>query len=168
MIHTYEGCALASVGSCMLSAWRGRVTASNMALHRKLASELENIYPEGFTMMVIINSSVSLPDSTERAILGGYYRTHGPQLRGVANVILGEGFFASATRALLPALLACSPKPYPMKIFASTSSAALWLRPLTVQLHPDDPDFLETLHELADFLGAPVSFRPPRRSRPRE
>ena len=149
----------------MISAWRGRVTPMNMALHHEMALELRHRHLS-LTMMVVISPFISLPTAGERASLAAYYQVHGPHLKGVANVVLGEGFFASAARAVLSALLTCSPKPYPMKIFPSTSSAALWLQPLTVHLHPKDPEFVATLRQLSIFLGAPVSYHPPRRSRP--
>ncbi|HVY47353.1 MAG TPA: hypothetical protein VHB21_15800, partial [Minicystis sp.] len=51
----------------------------------------------------------------------------GPKLRGVAIVMGGSGFWASAARSTIAVLLISIARGYQAKIFATTDEAASWL-----------------------------------------
>ena len=159
MIQRTEECLAGTAGNCLITAWTGGMNVESVRMADAVAQELEERYPQGILMLVIL-ASVTLLDADQKQLAGAFYAKHGPHLRGVANVVLGTGFWAGAVRAVLIALRVFSPMPYPMSTFSSTSSALRWLERHGSKQPLRGPEVDRIMREVSALLGDSLSLRP--------
>ena len=159
MIERTEACLAGTASNCLITAWTGGMDVRSVRMADALARDLESRYPQGILMLVIL-ASVPPLDAGQKELAGAFYAKHGPYLRGVANVVLGTGFWASAVRAVLTALRLFSPSPYPTGTFSSTSSALRWLERHGSAQPLRGPEVDRVMREVAALLGQSLSLRP--------
>lgn len=84
-------------------------------------------HPGGVGTIVVIDRSAKPPSEAVREPIKHAIAQAGPKLRGVAQVVEGEGFGAAAKRSALAFITLIARFPFPVKIFASRKDAAQWM-----------------------------------------
>jgi hypothetical protein len=99
------------------------------ALNAQLAGlqRVTQAHPDGVGFLLILVDGAKTPAPEGRKRVTDTFAALGSKLRGVAIVMGGTGFWASAVRSTVAVLLISLARGYQAKIFATPSEAAEWL-----------------------------------------
>lgn len=79
------------------------------------------------TLLIILEPQVGLPDNDTRKVLTEGTQGYGPNLQRISTVVEGQGFAASAVRAVLTGMTMVLRGAYPTRIVGSVAEVAPWL-----------------------------------------
>lgn len=91
--------------------------------HHALGQE----YPSATASFVYVKAGTALIDGPARRAAGRLFHELHPSIRAGATVIDGHGFWASAARSAMTAVLFVAMQSYPYRVFGRTDQAASWL-----------------------------------------
>lgn len=107
--------------------WSDAPTVDSLAGYARCCSELIAEHPGGLSAVGFLVPGGRLPTSEVRAELSRITDTLGDHLAGLAIVVLGTGFWASALRGLLTAVHMLLRKAIAMHVFSNSEAAVSWL-----------------------------------------
>jgi hypothetical protein len=154
-----NGSAVVAVGDCLISAWVGAITERDVDGHERLARTLVDVHA-GFRLLVILREGLKMPTAEQRICLEGFYTRHAHALRGVANVVLGSGFWASGIRAVLTTSRLVVGKPYPMRVFSTTSDGVAWVAQQSPAVTFEPRALEQALGAARCYMGGSISLPP--------
>lgn len=109
-----------------VAVFRGRCRTSDVVgLREQLARWLRKREPSACRVLVVIENRATLGQKG-RAEIGQMLRERAG-LKAWANVVEGDGFWASAVRGITTTLQLVAKPSFPLKTFASVPAAAEWL-----------------------------------------
>jgi hypothetical protein len=107
--------------------WSDAPTVESLAGYERCCSELIAAYPDGFSAVGFLVPGGRLPTPQVREDLSRIADMLAERLAGMALVVLGTGFWASALRGLLTAIHMLLRKTIPMQVFSKLEDAVPWL-----------------------------------------
>lgn len=111
----------------LVTVWRAQGTSPAMArlavAMRKMAAE----YPLGYSALQLVCGSAGLPDSEMRVALSVFIGEVPRELTCVGVIVGGDGFWASALRAVITSFWQAAPRKFELRICGSSEEAARWL-----------------------------------------
>ena len=122
-----EGLRLGSFGNCLVTVWSGEAVRATIDAINDCSAKLLTRWPDGITLLVVIEQGCPMPNSEQRRDLDQYYVNMGSHLRAVAQVVEGGNVWAVMARSVFTAVRLVQKTAYPMKVFASAAEGAEWL-----------------------------------------
>lgn len=117
-------CAFGSESGVLIASWRGDVGMESV---QALVAYRNEMLKDRFVGAIhMAEESVRLPPAEIRAAARAGVESRGDVRHGIALIIFGSGFGASAIRSVATAIFTLRAGP-PTRIFADVKSAALWL-----------------------------------------
>jgi hypothetical protein len=113
----------------LITHWSDTPTVPPLEVCQKASFELASRFPPGIVVFNVITSNITLPSAEVRKKSSEVLATTGGHVRCTATIILGEGFWASAARAMLAGITLMSRQRHPHKVFGSIADAAAWCEP---------------------------------------
>ncbi len=132
----------------LLRVGRGTADAEHMAEIHRHANDLRAQHPEGIGFLLWLFEGAPIPDGAGRARAVMMFKDIGDDLRSMAAVIEGGGFFASAARSVLTGFVLMARTRFPLKIVSTYGDGIDWM---TERLDP--PVTAETLRQAVDGLA---------------
>lgn len=120
----------ASCGKSVIVIWRTAPTVRALGDLRDIILELLKEFPRGVGIVGISEPGMPMLSSAERKVAADLLTTYGSQLRAIATVIEGHGFWAGATQSVMTAISLIARQPCPMRIFNTIDEALVWYTPL--------------------------------------
>ena len=119
----------ASFGQTMVTNWFGTPNAASArAQMTALAAHVQQMRP-GVQMLTVTDAGVPLADEPTRAAITGTLEAIESRIEKQAMSIEGEGFGASALRAMVAGMTLVVRAQYPIRIFADVPQATAWIAP---------------------------------------
>jgi len=127
-----------SLGNVHLAVYRGELTAETLTrVHDAHLSLLAERAPT--VVFSLAEEGTPLPGAEVRDLATRFGNEVAPRIRCSAQVLLGSGFWVSAARSFLTAILLVRQVDYPMKICSEVSEAARFVE----VRNPGGPSSLE-------------------------
>lgn len=120
--------AIDSVGPVVVAVWNGTVCPRGLATLGGTLRRVRQRYPDGIGLMVVWQPPTVVPAAPVRAHLAATFTDVGPALRGVAHVVAGTGFWASAARSCVADIARLDCVPHRNVVLPDTEAAAAWTR----------------------------------------
>ena len=134
-VRTLDGAPCAAIcDKSVIVIWRTPPTVRALGELRDLMLELLVQFPRGVGILGIVEPGMPLLGSAERKVAADLLTTYGSQLRAIATVIEGHGFWAGATQSVMTAISLIARQPCPMRICSTLDEALVWYTP-----HVADP-----------------------------
>ncbi len=122
--------AAEAVGPMVFVVWRGTVTAEATERVAALLHRTAAAHPGGIGFITIAQFRAPIPSATIRARIVEVYGALGSTLKGVAQVVEGSGFWASAALCFIAGLGLLHRHSHAMKVFGRHDEAADWIAAL--------------------------------------
>ena len=116
--------------------WRGSVTAEATEQVAALLHRTAAAHPEGIGFVTIAQFRAPIPSASIRARIVEIYAALGSTLKGVAQVVEGSGFWASAALGFIAGIGLLHRHTHAMKVFGKHDDAADWIATLGVPKAP--------------------------------
>ena len=147
-LHEEPQLAVAEIAGVMLVVWRKRATVDSVP---KLDEGCRSLVARNgqFSTIHVVRGNVSLPDQETRAALQAFSERWADNVIASCVVLLGNGFWASAMRALVMTLrwgraMQASGQAHKVHLVTDVSEAAEWL----ARRHSQQSAFRIEPHEL--------------------
>jgi len=169
--HRSEGAAVGTLDAFFLMRCFGAVSPEDIQATRQCADILSAFRPEGGVSIVAIDPTSTFPSEATRRTAIHVSRETNHQAVGVALIILGDGFWASAIRGVIMTLASLSPtdSAHPRKVVRHEEEGVDW----AIELLRESPQryraaLLAALNQLKRTATAPPvsSKEPPSTSKP--
>jgi hypothetical protein len=151
-LHKEPQLVVAEIAGIMLVVWRKRATVDSVP---KLDEGCRSLVARNgqFSTIHVVRGNVSLPDQETRAALQAFSERWADKVIASCVVLLGNGFWASAMRALVMTLrwgraMQTTSKAHKVHMATDVSEAAEWLAPR----HSEQSAFGIEPHELERAL----------------
>jgi hypothetical protein len=108
--------------------WQTPSVACVQEMDRTLALAL-NAAKEGWIIMPVVDTWVSVPSAATRAALEDMIKRHDVAVASVSYVVLGGGFQAATLRAVMIGIVLAKRPRHPTKVYSSVSAALASLEP---------------------------------------
>lgn len=123
-----RGYSLATWNDHVLSHWYGPISAEGLQALEPLVRVSARKHPSRKCGdVILLDPQLALPDELARSAVMKAGRTIDGMVHGVAVVVQGDGFFASAMRALATSVGMVTRVGYPIKSFASAADAGRFM-----------------------------------------
>lgn len=119
--------AIDAVGPVVVAIWNGTVCPRGLATLGGTLRRTRRRYPDGVGLMVVWQPPTIVPAEPVRAHLAAMFTDVGPALRGVAHVVAGSGFWASAARSCIADIGRLDCDPHRNVVLPETDAAATWI-----------------------------------------
>ena len=93
----------------------------------KAVQAAARLHPKGVGFLVVIHSDAKPPNDEARDQIKKALPVMGSNMKGVAYVMQGEGFLASAKRSVLTLIMTTARFSFPFKVFSGVHEASTWL-----------------------------------------
>lgn len=103
-------------------------------------------------VMVVLEPNLSVPDSESREVFSRAAKESEPHVAAMAHVVLGQGFAAATTRAVIAGLSAFTRLRHSQKVFATIPEAGRWLAP-HIELAP--ASVADVVTRIEELVGSP-------------
>jgi hypothetical protein len=120
----------------LLTGWRGDITVAGLEVTRVASHDLHGRYPDGLVVFNVVRTLIPVPDSPVRHKASAVLAETAGHVLCTATVIEGEGFWASAARAVVATITLVSRASHPHKVFATIEESADWAEPYVVDGGP--------------------------------
>jgi hypothetical protein len=129
--HESDGFVIACWNGISIGVWATQATLE-LALHLEVMAKVVARDYARNSSIHLVSSGTALPTAGARDKLNALTREYSSQLIGVATVLTGDGFWASAMRSFLTSLhwASSSRRQYETRTCATPGEAAHWLAPL--------------------------------------
>jgi len=129
--------AAEAVGPIVFALWRGDLNGESVERVGALLHRTAQAHPGGIAFITVAEYRAPIPPAPIRARIVEIYGELGSQLSGVAQVVEGTGFWASAALCFIAGVGLLNKHTHPMKVFGRTDAAIDWVGSLGVpQAHP--------------------------------
>ena len=119
--------AIDSVGPVVVAIWNGTVCPRGLATLGGTLRRTRRRHPDGVGLMLVWQPPTVVPAAPVRAHLAALFTDLGPALRGVAHVVAGSGFWASAARSCIADIARLDCDPHRNVVLPQTEAAAEWI-----------------------------------------
>jgi hypothetical protein len=117
-----------------ITVWFGPATMQSLVVFEKGCKSFCAQHPEGVSSVhIMVPGGTSMPTAEARARVGSIMRENAQRTVAAATLIPGNGFWASALRSMVTAILLLAPRSLAFRIFGDLESLAAWLAPLHSQ-----------------------------------
>ena len=145
--------AARSVGPVVFVVWRGVVTPEAVEGVGALLHRTAEQHPDGIAFITIASFHAPIPSAAVRARIIEVYSELGSGLVAVAQVVEGEGFWASAALCFIAGLGLLHRHAHRNKVFGNVDEAADWVDSFALQGAPPQDSLRRCIatrtHELA-------------------
>jgi hypothetical protein len=169
--HRSEGAAVGTLDAFFVMRCFGAVSPEDIQATRQCADILRAFRPEGGASIVAIDPTSTFPSEATRRAAIQVSRDTNHQALGLAIIILGDGFWASAIRGVFTTLASLSPtsSAHPRKVVRYEEEGVDWV----IDILKESPQkyraaLLAALNQLKPTATAPPesSKEPPSTSKP--
>jgi hypothetical protein len=127
-LHTEPGQhAFYTWQNIMITCWSQRATGPAIEKVAHYREQLDRAHPEGVSVIYLIANEAGLPTPEARAGVKDLMTRFSKKRACLAILIQGEGFWASAMRAVVTGVRMLVPLNFPMQIFGRVNELAAWL-----------------------------------------
>ena len=149
-----DGCVLGHWRAITLGVWGVQADAALVGELDKLSLRMATKYPRLSGVHLILNNT-PLPRPEARAAFNALTERYANQLAGVATMLEGGGFWASALRGFITSLHVIGGRRFKFKTHGSIREVAEWLAPIHSADTGDPIDPVELENVLAWMLDQP-------------
>jgi hypothetical protein len=110
-----------------LVVWAGRADGSAVNRVRGISQHLVSKYPDGHSNISFVVNGVAPPTEEARVAFNHIFDGRVSDLRCMAVVLEGEGFWASALRSTVTALRQAATTTFAVRLFSTIDPVAEWL-----------------------------------------
>lgn len=121
-----EGHTIAEWRNVLLTRWRATPTVEALEVSRVASHDLVSRNKGGLVVFNVIRHGLTLPPQEVRHKASAVLGETGGHVLCTATIIEGEGFWASAARAMLATITLMSRAPHPHRVFGTVLDAAQW------------------------------------------
>ncbi len=150
--------AAEAVGPIVVAVWHDEVTPDAVEEVGRLLHCTAEDYPRGIGFVTVAQFRAPIPSAAIRSRIVEIYGELGTSLVGVAQVVEGSGFWASAALCFIAGLGLLHRHDHLMKVFGSTDDAADWIGGIGV---PDAPQALHIRERIQVRAATLETMRPP-------
>lgn len=111
-----------------LTHWSGPISMEGLEASQEGSFDLATRH-DGVMVFNVIEFGLQIPPSEVRRKASEVLAATSGHVVGVATVVPGEGFWASAARAAVATITLLSRARHPHRVFASTDEASNWVHP---------------------------------------
>lgn len=111
----------------MITCWSQRATGPAIAKVTQLREQMDREHPEGVSVVYLIANDAGLPTPEARAGVKELMARFSNKRACLAILVQGEGFWASAMRAVITGVRILVPLKFPMQIFNDVNELVGWL-----------------------------------------
>jgi hypothetical protein len=120
-------CAIGRAHNITLIVWWSQATAAAVERVASVTRIVCAQHPEGFSNIHVIRDGAALPSPEARSGFVRMMKDHAAQLRNVAVVLGGEGFWASMMRSAITSMRFVSPRSFEMRLHGRSGEILNWL-----------------------------------------
>ena len=114
-----------------ITVWFGPATMQSLVEFDKGCKSFCGKHPEGISSVhIMVPGGTSMPTAEARTEVGRIMRENAKHTTACATLIPGNGFWASALRSMVTAILMLAPRSLAFRMFGDMESLAQWLAPL--------------------------------------
>ncbi|HET8937025.1 MAG TPA: hypothetical protein VFN67_26465 [Polyangiales bacterium] len=114
-----------------ITVWFGPATMQSLVEFDKGCRSFCGKHPEGISSVhIMVPGGKSMPTAEARAEVGRIMRENAKTTAAAAALVPGNGFWASALRSMVTAILMLAPRSFAFRMFGELSELADWLAPL--------------------------------------
>jgi hypothetical protein len=114
-----------------ITVWFGPATMASLAVFEKGCRSNCAQHPEGISSVhILVPGGRSMPSAEARAQVGRIMRENAQSTVAAAALVPGDGFWASALRSMMTAILMLAPRSMAFRMFGDLDQLAQWLGPL--------------------------------------
>jgi hypothetical protein len=127
--HRSAGAAMGTLDAFFVMRCFGAVSPQDIQATLKCAEVLRAYRPQGSASIVVVDPTSTFPSEETRRVAHKISRETNAQTLGLAVVIQGDGFWASAIRGVVMTLTALSPTnaAHPRKVFRHEEDGVHWI-----------------------------------------
>jgi hypothetical protein len=111
----------------MITCWSQRATGPAIEKVAQLREQMDRDHPEGVSVVYLIANDAGLPTPEARAGVKELMARFSNKRACLAILVQGEGFWASAMRAVITGVRILVPLNFPMQIFSGVNELVAWL-----------------------------------------
>lgn len=111
----------------LVSSWMSQATGPAVERLVLVAQRVASECPEGFSAVHLVPDGLPMPDAQARATFRQLLNDFSQQLACVAVVVGGDGFWASALRAVVTSIWQGTNHPFEKRIFGNAAAVVDWL-----------------------------------------
>jgi hypothetical protein len=167
--HSSPGAALGTLDAFFVMRCFGSVSPEDIRASAKCGLITTGFRPEGAASIVVVDPTAAFPSEETRRTALDVSRETSSLGVGLAIVILGDGFWASAIRGVVTTLTSLSPtNTTPRKVVRYEEEAVDWAIETLGESPKYRPALLAALNQLKSTVTAPppTSKSPPSTSKP--
>lgn len=114
-----------------IHVWFGPATMQSLVEFDRGCKSISGKHPEGISSVhIMVPGGTSMPTAEARTEVGRIMRENAKHTTAAATLIPGNGFWASALRSMVTAILMLAPRSLAFRMFSDMESLAEWLAPL--------------------------------------
>jgi hypothetical protein len=117
-------CTISTWRSLVVVAWHKAPTVPSVAAMETAFARITRRAPHGIIICALISAATTMPDAEGRAAAKRGLKRFEPNTLATVNAVLGTGFHAAATRAVVAGLHFVLHHPFPIAVVADTRQAA--------------------------------------------
>ncbi len=110
----------------LFTHWFAPITSEALAKCESASFDLASRHPGGLVVFNVVEYGIELPSTTVRRKASAVLAATEAHVLCTATVICGEGFWASAGRAMVATITLFSKARHPHKVFATPEEGAQW------------------------------------------
>lgn len=112
----------------LVTHWFAPVSSAALDECERASFDLAGKYAEGIVVFNVIDYGIPMPTTEVRKRASAVLASTGEHVRCTATVVRGDGFWASAGRAMVATITLFSRARHPHKVFATPTEGAQWAR----------------------------------------
>ncbi|MBL4685221.1 MAG: hypothetical protein JKY37_11570, partial [Nannocystaceae bacterium] len=116
-----------ATGPVVVAIWRGEVTPDAVEEVGRLLHRTAQAHPDGIAFVTMAEYRAPIPSAAIRARIVEIYSELGDTLHGVAQVVEGTGFWASAAFCFMAGVGLLHRHVHEMKVFNKIEDACDWV-----------------------------------------
>lgn len=153
VIHFDSDCLMAVHDRLAIAIWAGGVTDERARLTERVGRLALSLTGRA-GLVGVVEASASPPGVDTRAVTTAINaKLVADGAVGVAGIVAGQGFRASATRAVITGLSLLSPEPYPFKVFCDASRAVHWISQALAAVGDEELDHRASVEVIETLRG---------------
>ena len=111
----------------MITTWSQRATGTAIEKVTALREQMDRDHPEGVSVIYLIGNGAGMPTPEARAGVKELMARFHNKRACIAILVQGEGFWASAMRAVITGVRLLVPLSFPMQVFGDAKELIAWL-----------------------------------------
>ena len=148
--YVAEHAAAGAIGNVHLSIYRGELNEEILhSIHRSHLALLDRA-AEGTAVFALAEDGTPLPGRAVRRLASRLGVEVQDRVRCSAQVLPGSGFWTSAARSALTAMLTLQTSAYPVRVFGDTRRACGWLVSANGVSDLGEPELVRAVQSLRD------------------